>query len=142
MLRDNLVELIEPMLNSAGADPLALYIHTRTPASDDRLPCLKNPRPEGAESSLTESASSPFQAEPAHREPSLDLQLVWKGKEEQDQKALEVLAVLIYIQERIHPHALIEDLRVQAEERRGRIAFPSSRLQRGRISGTCRVIPA
>src|SRR5438445_6827366 len=65
MLRDNLVELIEPMLNSAGADPLALYIHTRTPASDDSLPCLKNPRPEGAESSLTESASSPFQAEPA-----------------------------------------------------------------------------
>src|SRR3989449_5499319 len=65
MLRDNLVELIEPMLNSAGADPLAVYIHTRTPASDDRLPCLKNPRPEGAESSLTESASSPFQAEPA-----------------------------------------------------------------------------
>src|SRR6266852_4375075 len=65
MLMDNLVELIEPMLNSAGADPLALYIHTRTPASDDRLPCLKNPRPEGAESSLTESASSPFQAEPA-----------------------------------------------------------------------------
>jgi hypothetical protein len=26
MLRDNLVELIEPMLNSAGVDPLALYI--------------------------------------------------------------------------------------------------------------------
>src|SRR5260370_4695295 len=66
MLRDNLVELIEPMLNSAGAAPLALYIHNRTQASDDRLPCLKNPRPEGAESSLTESASSPFQAEPAH----------------------------------------------------------------------------
>src|SRR3989442_12247899 len=66
MLRENLVELIEPMLNSAGADPLALNIHTRTPASDDRLPCLKNPRPEGAESSLPESASSPFQAEPAH----------------------------------------------------------------------------
>jgi hypothetical protein len=65
MLRDNLVELIEPMLNSAGADPLALYIHNRTPASDDRLPCLKNPRPEGAESSLTENVTSPFQAEPA-----------------------------------------------------------------------------
>src|SRR2546427_11856261 len=77
MLRDNLVELIEPMLNSAGADPLALYIHTRTPASDDRLPCLKNPRPEGAESSLTESASSPFQAEPAHKDNH-----VWSEKEE------------------------------------------------------------
>ena len=76
MLRDNLVELIEPMLNSAGADPLALYIHTRTPASDDRLPCLKNPRPEGAESSLTESASSPFQAEPAHKDMRVTLRTV------------------------------------------------------------------
>jgi hypothetical protein len=66
MLRDSLVELIEPMLNSAGTDPLALYIHNRTHASDDRLPCLKNPRPEGAESSLTENVTSPFQAEPAH----------------------------------------------------------------------------
>src|SRR2546425_12843554 len=65
MRGDTLGELSEPMLNSAGADPLALYIHPRTPASDDSLPCLKNPRPEGAESSLTESASSPFQAEPA-----------------------------------------------------------------------------
>src|SRR5260370_2804963 len=65
MLRDNLVELIEPMLNSAGAARLAMYIQNRTQASDDRLPCLKKPRPEGAESSLTESASSPFQAEPA-----------------------------------------------------------------------------
>jgi hypothetical protein len=66
MLRDNLVELIEPMLNSAGADPLALGIHGRTLTSDDRLPCLKNPRPVGAESSLTENVTSPFQTEPAH----------------------------------------------------------------------------
>jgi hypothetical protein len=65
MLRDNLVELIAPMLNSAGADPLALGIHNQTQASDDRLPCLENPRPAGAESSLTGSASSPFQVEPA-----------------------------------------------------------------------------
>jgi len=66
MLRDKLVELIEPMPNSAGADPLARYIQTPVHASDDRLPCLKNPRPEGAESSLTENVTSPFQAEPAH----------------------------------------------------------------------------
>src|SRR3989442_8086570 len=83
MLRDNRGELSEPMLNSAGADPLALYIHTRTPASDDRLPCLKNPRPEGAESSLTESASSPFQAEPAHHEQrvvDIELEKTLRGK--------------------------------------------------------------
>jgi hypothetical protein len=63
MLRDNLVGLIEPMRNSAGADPLALSIQKQV--SDDRSICLENPRPEGAESSLTENVTSPFQAEPA-----------------------------------------------------------------------------
>ena len=63
MLRDNLVGLIEPMQISAGVDPLALSILKQ--ASDDRSSCLENPRPEGAESSLTENVTSPFQAEPA-----------------------------------------------------------------------------
>jgi hypothetical protein len=63
MLRDNLVGLIEPMQISAGVDPLALTIQKQ--ASDDRPSCLENPRPERAESSLTENATSPFQAEPA-----------------------------------------------------------------------------
>src|ERR1700730_10122459 len=65
MLRDNLVGLIEPMFRSAGADPLALCNALRE-SSDDRPPCLENPRPEGAESTLTENASSPFHAEPKH----------------------------------------------------------------------------
>ena len=63
MLRDNLVGLIEPMLSSAGANPLALCTARKKP-SDDRPPCLENPRPEGAESTLTENAASPFHAEP------------------------------------------------------------------------------
>jgi len=45
------------------------------------------------------------------RDPSLDPQLVWKGKDEQDRKDLAVPIVPIYIQEKIHPQALIEDLR-------------------------------
>ncbi len=49
------------------------------------------------------------------RDPSLDPQLVWKGKDEQDRQPLEVPAVPIYIQEKIHPHALIEDLRAEAK---------------------------
>ena len=65
MLRDNLVELIEPMRNSAGTDLLALGIYQQ-PASDDSLSCLENPRPEGAESSLTDNVTSPFPAEPKH----------------------------------------------------------------------------
>jgi adenine-specific DNA-methyltransferase len=44
------------------------------------------------------------------RDPSLDPQLVWKGKDEQDQKDLAVPAVPIYIQEKIAPQALIENL--------------------------------
>jgi adenine-specific DNA-methyltransferase len=50
------------------------------------------------------------------RDPSLDPQLVWKGKDEQDSKPLEVPVVPVYIQEKIHPHALIEDLRRTAKE--------------------------
>ncbi|MEX2662751.1 MAG: site-specific DNA-methyltransferase, partial [Vicinamibacterales bacterium] len=49
------------------------------------------------------------------RDPSLDPQLVWKGKDEQDAQPLEVAAVPIYIQEKIHPQALIELLRDTAK---------------------------
>ena len=47
------------------------------------------------------------------RDPSLDPQLVWKGKDEQDRHPLEVAAVPIYIQEKIHPKVLIEALRAE-----------------------------
>jgi adenine-specific DNA-methyltransferase len=45
------------------------------------------------------------------RDSSLDPQLVWKGKDEQDARPLDVPAVPIYIQEKIHPQALVELLR-------------------------------
>ena len=45
------------------------------------------------------------------RDTSLDPQLVWKGKDEQDRHGLEVPAVPIYIQEKIEPQAIIENLR-------------------------------
>ncbi len=50
------------------------------------------------------------------RDPSLDPQLVWKGKDEQDAEELTVPAVPIYIQEKIHPQAIIEDVRAQAKK--------------------------
>ena len=50
------------------------------------------------------------------RDPSLDPQLVWKGKDQQDQEKLTVPAVPIYIQEKIHPQAIIEDLRTEAKK--------------------------
>lgn len=51
------------------------------------------------------------------RDPSLDPQLVWRGKDEQDSQDLEVASVPIYIQEKIHPHAIIEDFRNQIKEK-------------------------
>ena len=50
------------------------------------------------------------------RDASLDPQLVWKGKDEQDSQDLEVLAVPIYIQEKIHPSVIIEDFRTQIKK--------------------------
>jgi len=50
------------------------------------------------------------------RDQSLDPQLVWKGKDEQDSQDLEVPAVPIYIQEKIHPKYLIEELRSQSQK--------------------------
>jgi len=45
------------------------------------------------------------------RDPSLDPQLVWKGKDEQDARDLEVPVVPVYIQEKIHPRVIVENLR-------------------------------
>ena len=49
------------------------------------------------------------------RDPSLDPQLVWKGKDEQDSDDLEVASVPIYIQEKIQPQAIIEDIQATAQ---------------------------
>lgn len=50
------------------------------------------------------------------RDEDLDPQLVWMGKDEEDREALAVDAVPIYIQEHIHPKAMIEDIRRQASQ--------------------------
>ena len=52
------------------------------------------------------------------RDPSLDPQLVWKGKDEQDGEDLVVPAIPIHIQEQISPKAIIEDLREASAGRR------------------------
>jgi adenine-specific DNA-methyltransferase len=44
------------------------------------------------------------------RDLSLDPQLVWKGKDEQDAEDLAVPVVPVYIQEKIHPQAIIASL--------------------------------
>ena len=51
------------------------------------------------------------------RNTDLDPQLVWRGKDEQDWSDLVVPAPPLYIQEKVHPKALIDDLRRQSVNR-------------------------
>jgi adenine-specific DNA-methyltransferase len=48
----------------------------------------------------------------------LDPQLIWRGKDEQDWSDLVVHAPSLYIQEKVHPKALINDLLRETKERR------------------------
>ncbi|MHB1642714.1 MAG: site-specific DNA-methyltransferase [Acidithiobacillus sp.] len=45
------------------------------------------------------------------RNPDLDPQLIWRGKDRQDWSSLVVHAPPLYIQEKVHPKVLIDDLR-------------------------------
>ena len=51
------------------------------------------------------------------RNTDLDPQLVWRGKDEQDWSDLVVHAPPLYIQEKVHPKALIDDLLRQSKEK-------------------------
>jgi len=51
------------------------------------------------------------------RNTDLDPQLVWRGKDEQDWSDLVVNAPPLYIQEKVHPKALIDDLLRQSKEK-------------------------
>ena len=51
------------------------------------------------------------------RNRDLDPQLVWRGKDEQDWSDLVVNAPPLYIQEKVHPKALIDDLQHRSERK-------------------------
>ena len=52
------------------------------------------------------------------RDPELDPQLVWRGKDAQDREGLNTVAVPIYIQEKMHPQAIIDDLKRRSDQAR------------------------
>ena len=70
-------------------------------------------------SGLAEEAETHPETTLYPRDTSLDPQLVWKGKEEQDANALGVHAVPIYAQEHIQPEAIIQMLRKMAKAENG-----------------------
>ena len=59
---------------------------------------------------MREEELNPVQVAYERRNRDLDPQLVWRGKDEQDWSDLMVQAPPLYIQEKVHPKALIDDL--------------------------------
>ncbi len=68
------------------------------------------------QSVLQEEQQAPKQAR-YKRNTDLDPQLVWRGKDEQDWSDLVVHAPPLYIQEKVHPKVLIDDLLRDTKER-------------------------
>ena len=67
---------------------------------------------------MQDAEQSPVQLAYARRNRDLDPQLVWRGKDEQDWSDLVVNAPPLYIQERVHPKVLVDDLMRQSQQAR------------------------
>src|SRR5580704_14976991 len=71
------------------------------------------------QSVIQKEHQSPVRVAYERRNRDLDPQLVWRGKDEQDWSDLVVQAPPLYIQEKVHPKVLIDDLlrRTEAGQR-------------------------
>ncbi len=67
-------------------------------------------------SAMEDDDRSPIKVAYERRNRDLDPQLVWRGKDEQDLSDLVVQAPPLYIQEKVHPKVLIDDLRRRSEQ--------------------------
>jgi adenine-specific DNA-methyltransferase len=67
------------------------------------------------QSVMRKEEQSPIRVAYERRNRDLDPQLVWRGKDEQDWSDLVVPAPPLYIQEKVHPKVLIDDLRRRSE---------------------------
>ena len=67
---------------------------------------------------------SPIRLAYERRNRDLDPQLVWRGKDEQDWSDLIVQAPPLYIQEKVHPQALIEDIKRRSKAKPAAEAMP------------------
>jgi hypothetical protein len=67
------------------------------------------------QSVMQKEEQSPIRVAYERRNRDLDPQLVWRGKDEQDWSDLVVQAPPLYIQEKLHPKVLIDDLLRRSE---------------------------
>jgi len=78
------------------------------------------------QSVMRKDEQNPIRVAYERRNPDLDPQLIWRGKYEQDQADLQVQAPPLYIQEKVHPKVLIDDLlqRTREQETSGQTEQP------------------
>lgn len=98
--------------------PLTVDTLTHDEASRKNAPTAE------LEAFVPPAVKTPIRAAYERRNPDLDPQLVWRGKDVADWSDLIVEAPPLYIQEKIHPKALIEDLKRASERRREPEAAP------------------
>ena len=65
---------------------------------------------------MAEDDRNPIEVAYERRNRDLDPQLVWRGKDEQNWSDLVVQAPPLFIQEKVHPKVLIDDLRQRSKE--------------------------
>ena len=92
---------------------------TKSPKSVESLTHLdasrKNIPTAEYQSVMRKDEQDPIRVAYERRNRDLDPQLVWRGKDEQDWSDLVVHAPPLYIQEKVHPKVLIDDLRHRTE---------------------------
>src|SRR2546425_838442 len=79
---------------------------------------LKNIPTAEYQSVMRKEEQNPLRVAYERRNRDLDPQLVWRGKDDQDWSDLVVAAPPLYIQEKVHPKVLIDDLVRQSKEAR------------------------
>ena len=94
------------------AAPKAVETLTHEDATRRNLPSAEH------QPLLRDEENSPVRVAYQRRNRDLDPQLVWQGKDEQGLDDLEVNAPPLYIQERVHPKALVDDLMRQSRQTR------------------------
>lgn len=95
---------------SAGSKKKSVESITHDDAKRKNIPTAE------FESVMRKDEKTPVQAAYERRNRDLDPQLVWRGKDQQDWSDLVVHAPPLYIQEKVHPKVLIDDLQKLTEE--------------------------
>lgn len=101
-------------------DGLAVETLTHTDATRKNIPTAEfqsvmKPEEEGPVPVRYPRGTQGLDDEKAARNRDLDPQLVWRGKDAEDWSDLVVHAPPLYIQEKVHPKVLIDDLKRQTE---------------------------